>query len=295
MDGQQFEKLQKALISAFPEKSQLERMLLFKLDKRLDVIAGGTNYQDVVFNLIKNADAQNWVKDLISAARRSNPGNQSLEDIATELLSILQPEQSTSPLLESQTKITQQQKILILAANPHRLRLDKEIQKIEDAISRAKNRDFFEINVKVAVRPQDVLRAIEEEHPQIVHFCGHGMKDGSLLLEDDGGNDKRVSPEALASLFKLHDRYVKCVLLNACYSEKIAMEISRYIDYVIGMNNPIQDKAAIAFARSFYDGLGYEISDNQDIYKRAFEEGIVAIKFEQLSQSQIPVFFKKKV
>ena len=293
LSGQQRQKLQEALIDAFPEKSSLERMLSFQLDKKLDKIAGGANLEDVVFNLIKKAEAENWVENLISAACKSNPENQLLKNIAAELLSNDQPASATSPSSELLPKITQQQKILILEAIPHGLRLDKEIREIEEAIRRAAQRDLFEIRIKTAVRPQDIRRALQEEQPQIVHFCGHGMKDGSLLLEDEGGNDKPVSPEALASLFELHVNYVKCVLLNACYSEEPAMAISKYIDYVIGMNNPIKDKAAIAFAQGFYDGLGFKLSGNQDVFQRAFDEGVVAAKMENLSQGQIPVLKKK--
>ena len=182
--------------------------------------------------------------------------------------------------------------ILILAAIPHGLRLDKEIREIEEAIRPATNRDLFGIKVRTAVRPQDIRRAIAEEQPQIVHFCGHSDNDGSLLLEDDGGNNKPVSPEGLAYLFKFHADYVKCVLLNACYSEKAAEAISQYINYVIGMNNPIQDRAAIEFAKGFYDGLGYNTSGNKDVFQRAFDEGMVAILLENLSQGSIPVLKK---
>jgi hypothetical protein len=66
-----------------------------------------------------------------------------------------------------------------------------------------------------------------------------------------------------------------------------------YINYVIGMNNPVQDGAAIEFAKGFYDGLGYKISGNQDVFQRAFDEGIVAIEMENLSQGSIPVLKKR--
>ena len=82
------------------------------------------------------------------------------------------------------------------------------------------------------------------------------MEDGSLVLEDDGGNHKPLSPTGIAALFKLHTDYVKCVLLNACYSSKPAKAISKHINYVIGMNQPIEDRAAIEFAVGFYDALG---------------------------------------
>jgi hypothetical protein len=296
LSGQQRKELQLALIDAFPTTASLEQMLAFGLDKNLRVIAGEGSLQDIVFQLIQAANSQGWTEDLVRAACDSNPGNQRLRTIAEELLPNHTPETySVSSPNISQKQSHQPQKILILAAIPHGLRLDKEIRSIEEAIRRATNRDLFEIKVRTAVRPQDIRRAIAEEQPSIVHFCGHGEKDGSLLLEDDGGNNKPVAPEGLASLFKLHADYVKCVLLNACYSEKPAVAISQYINYVIGMNNPIQDSAAIEFAKGFYDGLGYKISNNQDVFQRAFDEGMVAIEMENLSQGSIPVLKKDKI
>lgn len=266
--GQQCKKITDALIDAFPNKASLEQMLSFELDKNLDSIAGGSSLQDIVFNLIKTSKAENWIEDLIKAARRSNSGNSSLKAIAEELLVNYQDE-SSAPYRNSQTgQTTQQQKILILTAIPYGLRLDKEIREIEDAIRRANKRDLFDIKTRTAVRPQDIRRAIAEEKPQIVHFCGHGLEDGSLLLEDDGENNKPVVPQGLAALFKQHSNYVKCVLFNACHSVKIADVISEHINYAIGMNQEIGDKVAIVFAQGFYDGLGYESEDNQDVFEK---------------------------
>ncbi|NEO94815.1 MAG: CHAT domain-containing protein [Moorea sp. SIO3G5] len=191
---------------------------------------------------------------------------------------------------------TQRHKILILAAIPHGLRLDKEIRSIRECIERAARRYMFKVDLRTAVQPKDIRRAIADEKPTIVHFCGHGLKDGSLLLEDDGGNNKPVSPEGLASLFELHRDYVDCVVLNACDSVKSAEAISNYINYAIGMNQEIHPESAITFAQGFYDGLGYEISANQDQFQRAFEEGLAAIKLEQeLSEAEIPVIKKKEI
>ncbi|MEM6754721.1 MAG: CHAT domain-containing protein [Cyanobacteria bacterium P01_C01_bin.38] len=185
-------------------------------------------------------------------------------------------------------KSTQTQKILILAAIPHNSRLDREIRSIEECIRRAVRRDMFKVEIKTAVRSQDIRRAIAEQKPQVVHFCGHGLEDGSLLLEDDGGNEKPVLASGLAALFELHADYVKCVVLNACYSIKAAEAISQHINYAIGMNQPIQDTSAIEFAQGFYDGLGYD-SQKQDMFQRAFQEGKIAIQLDNFSQAEIPV------
>ena len=238
-----------------------------------------------------------WTEEINKVKQQIRQREEELKTFSASSVSnqnIYTSEQKQPPAGEEiQDVHTQQQQILILSAIPHGLRLDKEIREVQEAIRRASRRDLFDICVRTAVRPQDIRRAIAEEQSQIVHLCGHGLEDGNLLLEDDGGNDKPVAPPALASLFKLHADYVKCVLLNACYSEKPAEAISQHIDYVIGMNNPIQDKAAIEFAKGFDDGLGYEISDNQEAFQRAFNQAMVAIQMESVSQGQIPVLKKK--
>ncbi|MBP5973649.1 SUMF1/EgtB/PvdO family nonheme iron enzyme [Brasilonema sp. CT11] len=189
----------------------------------------------------------------------------------------------------------EQQKILLLAALPHNLQylhLNREIRDIKEAIKQSVKRDSFQIEIRTAVRPRDIRIALAEEMPQIVHFCGHGMENGSLVLEDHEGNHKPVLPKALAALFSLYRDCVKCVLLNACYSALPAEAISKHINYVIGMEQPIDDRSAIVFAGGFYDGLGYNNINNKDVIQRAFDEGIVAIELENFSQGTIPYLWK---
>ena len=93
LSGQQRRKLKEALISAFPKPFLLRQMLSFYLNKKLDIIAGGNNLEEIVFNLIETAETENWVEDLIKAALQSNPRNAKLRAIANELL----PESSPNP------------------------------------------------------------------------------------------------------------------------------------------------------------------------------------------------------
>ena len=150
-------------------------------------------------------------------------------------------------------------KILILSANPKNstpLRLDQEVREIDEGLTRAKQRDRFELAQKWAVRPRDVQRAILELTPQIVHFSGHGVGEGGLAMEDETGQAKLVSTQAIAGLFELFADQIECVLLNACYSEIQATAIAQHIPYVIGMNQAVGDAAAREFAVGFYDALG---------------------------------------
>ena len=94
----------------------------------------------------------------------------------------------------SQTKT-----ILILMAIPRGLRLDVEVRDIEEEIRRSRCRDRFVLKTRFAVRPRDFQLAIAEEKPYILHFCGHGLENGDLLLEDNMGTPKPVAPSGLAN------------------------------------------------------------------------------------------------
>ena len=153
-------------------------------------------------------------------------------------------------------------KILILTSNPREttvLDIDIEMRSIREALRLAENRDKFSLEFRVAVRPKDLRRALLEVKPNIVHFCGHGTGDRGIVLEDEIGDELLVRTKTLTELFKIvneTDKTIECLILNACYSEVQAKEIVKHIDYVIGMNQAIPDKDAIAFSIGFYDGLG---------------------------------------
>ncbi|MDF5732404.1 MAG: hypothetical protein PUP92_31495 [Rhizonema sp. PD38] len=65
----------------------------------------------------------------------------------------------------------------------------------------------------------------------MVQFTQEHDEDGSLMLSDDGGNHTDVASFAFFALFTLHANHVKCLLLNACYSQKAAVAISQHINY----------------------------------------------------------------
>ncbi len=73
--------------------------------------------------------------------------------------------------------------------------------------------------------------------PQIIHFSGHGSGEEGLVFADGTGQVKLVEGGALVGLFGLFAEHVKCVVLNACYSEVQARAIAKEIDYVIGRVN----------------------------------------------------------
>lgn len=181
--------------------------------------------------------------------------------------------------------------ILFLAANPkdsEPLRLDEEIRNIEEGLRRSKNRDYFELKQKWALRITDLRRALLDENPNIIHFSGHGSELGRIYLESPVGESVEIDSIALANLFELFKDQIDCVLLNACYSEHQAQEISKHINYVIGMSDEVPDEAAIAFSEAFYDA----IANGRDI-EFAFKLAKNAIELYNLGAEQIPILIRK--
>ncbi|MDZ8139815.1 MAG: CHAT domain-containing protein [Nostoc sp. DedQUE04] len=182
--------------------------------------------------------------------------------------------------------------ILILASSPvneARLRLDKEVHEIDEGLRRSQRCHQFRLDQRWAVRADDLRRALLDIEPQIVHFCGHGTGEDGLLIQDEDGNSKLVSTEALKILFELCASHVECVLLNACYSEVQANAIVGHINYVIGMSKAIGDKAAIKFATGFYDAIGAGKS-----VETAYKFGCNAIQLENIPEHLTPRLKKRQ-
>ncbi|MEI7869852.1 MAG: CHAT domain-containing protein [Candidatus Methylumidiphilus sp.] len=148
-------------------------------------------------------------------------------------------------------------KILIVAANPwdsKRLGLDEEYREIKNIWQQSKQREQFVLEYAPAAREAELRQALLDFEPNIIHFSGHGELNG-LFFMDDNGNSQLISKPALASLFALFSSQIRCVVLNACYSEEQALSIAEKIEHVIGMNKAIGDLAAIKFATGFYQAL----------------------------------------
>lgn len=183
------------------------------------------------------------------------------------------------------------QTILVMAANPQempRLRLDKEVRAITDVLQRGKARDQFSLVSEMVVVADDVRQALLNYKPSIVHFAGHGSTEG-LMLEDENGQLKLISADALGGLFQLFPQ-VNCVVLNACYSETQAEAIVQYIDYVIGMSHNIGDVAAIRFAIGFYSAIGAGKSIGF-----AYKMGANAIHLAGIPEHLTPVLRQKQI
>jgi hypothetical protein len=177
-------------------------------------------------------------------------------------------------------------KVLFLAANPSgtpRLTIDEEIRGITAKVRASEYRDALELISRWAVRPDDLLQSLLEVRPHIVHFSGHGSRTEEIILQDQDGQPKRVSKEALVHVFHTLRDNVRVVVLNACSTRSQADALAKTIDCVIGMNQPIGDEAAFVFAASFYRAVGFGRS-----VKEAFDLGRAALLLEGIPEAQTP-------
>lgn len=181
--------------------------------------------------------------------------------------------------------------IRFFSANPTavHLNLDKEVREIQDHLAFAKLRDRFDLQIRLATQPDDFIRFLTGDRPRIVHFSGHGSKEGSIITQDAAGQRAPIGAQALANLFRLTTDYVECVILNACYAETQARAIAQHIPFVVGMHDSIGDGAAIAYSKGFYQALG-----NGESIEKAHEFGVVQIGLSGFNDDvQIPVLIRK--
>jgi len=177
-------------------------------------------------------------------------------------------------------------KALFLTANPtgtSPLALAEEMREINEKVYASELREQLKLVSEWAVRPDDLLQALNRYRPQIVHFSGHGSNAGELLLMGSEGFPRPIHVQTLKAVFKTMKDNIRLVVLNACYSKIQAEAIRQEIECVIGMNNKISDEAAITFAASFYRALGFGRS-----IKEAFEQGQTALLLEGIPEEQTP-------
>jgi hypothetical protein len=177
--------------------------------------------------------------------------------------------------------------VLFIAADPTdvtRLRLGTELREIQEKLQLARLRDKFSLTDRLSSRPADLTQAMLDFQPRIIHFSGHGDVNGSLVFEDSSGKSHPIQPQALAALFENFSDQVKCIILNACYSDVLANALAEHVEVVIGMDRAISDPAAIAFSIGFYQAIGAGRT-----FPEAYRLGCAQIGLQGLSEQATPI------
>ena len=154
---------------------------------------------------------------------------------------------------------------------------------IDERLRLAQYRDRFDLEQQWAVRTGDILDAMLRYKPDIVHFSGHGSADRRAdlrgCLRGGQAGERRRRWARCSSVLK----GVRCVVMNACWSDKHAAQIAKSVDCVVGMSRSVSDAAAIGFAAGFYGSLGDGMSVGE-----AFDLGKVQIMLDGGDEQRTP-------
>ena len=176
--------------------------------------------------------------------------------------------------------------VLLLAANPDssdRLALDEEVRGIKKKLRASEHRDRISLRNHWATQPDDLLQAMNETRPTVVHFSGHGSVRG-ILLHDGQGGGKLARATALKRLFQSSKEPVRVVVLSSCYSARQVAALIEVVDCVVGMKGAVDDETARTFSAAFYSALGF----GHDV-KKAFDQGTTAISLKSLPGETVPI------
>ena len=162
--------------------------------------------------------------------------------------------------------------ILFLQANPttEPISWQEEFLFIVEKIAKAKKDGILDLAQEKSVSLDDMIDAIEDHEPQIIHFTGHGREEkkdrfgnidtlGGLAFHNEAKNGAElIGADKLEPQFKAIKTdfpNISIVLLSACYSQQQAKAISKAGIFTIGTSDKVIAKAAKLFAAGFYKRL----------------------------------------
>lgn len=270
--------------AADAEKLELDLDGQFTMDERsrkfaLDRLAAGAAANASFFVRAQEAGAQVPVYfDLTYGGRRERL----LEPtVATVSVSSNPVPATTSPQASGEPI-----KVLYLAADPvepanpgrQRLRVDEEFREIQQTVSQGRERDKIQLESRWAVQSRDITQALFAVKPHFVHFAGHGnVQEESIAVGDEYGYTHTIPIDGLVQAFQAAGRGVRCVVVNACSTERLAQALAATGLCVIGMRQPVRDRSAVRFSVGFYQA----VADGQSI-ETAFGSGVAQLMMTPL-------------
>ena len=258
-----------------------------KISKKIEGISRNTSF------LEKNQAQLTKIK-IFAQKKQRNEELRHMREITreNEKQASIQAELRRSPLMIDLSKLPVKIKVLFFAANPqdqNQLRLYEEIRAITEKIRASEHRDSVEIISRWAVRPPDLLQALNEHRPHIVHFSGHGSDTEQIIFLDSSGNTKPVSKTAIVELMNTMADNIQVVIFNTCFSSGQAEAVTQNVDVAIGMNTSIGDGAARIFSAQFYSAIGFGRS-----VQNAFNQAKAALMLEGILEEKTPELFTRE-
>lgn len=220
--------------------------------------------------------------------RQAREHEQSMKSMNTTLSHHNVLHARTLNAIEKLSQLPEKVTVLFMAANPldlEQLRLDEEARSITEMLRKSAHGDAVTLQSCWAVRPLDVLQALNEHRPRIIHFSGHGSEQDEIVFQDSSGQAKLVSKEAIVQTLAAAGD-IRLVFFNTCYSRNQAEAVVKHVHAAIGMKTSIGDTAARTFAAQFYSAIGFGLSVG-----KAFAQAKAALLLEGIPEHETPELF----
>lgn len=188
-------------------------------------------------------------------------------DPATPLVRYIEMPKPPSPL-----RVRPPVKVLVVTASPSGmspLGVEAELEDLEKALADLLAADWIEITVLRNVTRERLLQKLKEGDFHVFHFIGHGAfhasrEQGVIYLEGEDGAPDPVDGQGLGVVLLAQPR-LRLVILNACngargsqadpFANLMQSLVLAGLPAVIAMQSSITDRAALTFARHFYESL----------------------------------------
>jgi hypothetical protein len=248
-------------------------------DKKL--VVAMKKIADIKTKLATNSKAQTAKRRSLASAEGSERQVSERQDLqrrradkahAKEMASIVRP---AVRYVDVRAPEPEKLRVLYLTANPEAddvtethpdgsttttsryLRLDREVREVQQTLRGAKYRELVAVEHRPAATAEDLIDALNDSRPHIVHFSGHGWSGGVVFdngsLEDP--HDHPVEFDLLAEVLAATSTPPRVLVLNACESLSGADLLLPAVPVIIAMADTIDDTAAIVFARRFYAAI----------------------------------------
>ncbi|MET0418464.1 MAG: CHAT domain-containing protein [Actinoplanes sp.] len=197
--------------------------------------AADTFWPDVVLRLDRGVVVDGMPR-LLAAMAAEHPGNPAVAGLAAEF-------GPAGPV-----------SVLALFSDPARgskIRIDEEARQLQQL----RTPGALEPHIRYATRVRDIISALRDTKPRILHFAGHGLRDGRLVFADDLSGEAKVGLQRLADAIGSTVGVLDCVVLNSCYTGADAEAFRGVARAVAGSVDALPDDVAIAFARGFYGAV----------------------------------------
>jgi hypothetical protein len=178
-------------------------------------------------------------------------------------------------------------KILFIAANPNaplesQINWMTEYKLMDSILNKGRLQNQVELKPNFDTTPEEFLDYVQGNNIWLLHFCGHGNKNGKMILQDI--NDDAFAVRNRDFLEIIRDvAGLQCIFFNACNSHILAEETQEIIDYSIGFDGIIHNEDAIEFVKNFYESLSkvetipmaFRLAKQRMIFKKSKKVNVV--------------------